>query len=130
MEEKLNEGRKRVDITYVNSMQKGFFTWINERPPYIFVECKNYTKDPKNPEIDQLIGRFSPKRGRFGIVVCGSVEDRKLMDQRCRDAASADQGYVIVLDDSDLRRLVEARNANALDVEFDVLRERYGALVL
>ena len=130
LEQALNEGRKRVDIRYVNIAAEGFFKWLPGTNPYIFVECKNYSADPKNPEVDQLIARFSPKRGRFGILLCRSIVDRKLIDQRSRDAANADQGYIIVLDDADLRRLVDARNANSIDAEFQVLRERYDALVL
>lgn len=44
----LHDGRKRVDITYVNTATVGFFQWVAGHYPaaHIFVECKNYGKEP------------------------------------------------------------------------------------
>ena len=39
------------------------------------VECKNYSRDLKNPELEQLSGRFSPRRGQVGIAACRTIED-------------------------------------------------------
>ena len=65
-EEKLHEGRKRVDITFNNGAQEGFFDDLrrnyNIPCPFLFFECKNYSEDPANPEYDQLTGRFNSKR--------------------------------------------------------------------
>ena len=40
----IHEGRKRIDITYVNNPQVGFFMWVANHYPsaHVFVECKNY----------------------------------------------------------------------------------------
>lgn len=66
-EREINEGRKRIDIVFNNSDKTGFFHSLNSlhniQCPKIFFECKNYGKDMGNPEVDQLLGRFSPARG-------------------------------------------------------------------
>jgi hypothetical protein len=77
----MHEGRKRVDIVFsVNSGDKGFFYDLvflyGVTCPFVFVECKNYSADPANPELDQLTGRFSKRRGEFGFSVCRTIEDK------------------------------------------------------
>src|SRR5205085_897298 len=54
----INEGRKRIDISFDNGAPKGGFFYrlqhaFNIPCPYIFFECKNYSKDIHNPELDQ-----------------------------------------------------------------------------
>ena len=113
-EEKLHEGRKRVDITYNNGAQTGFFDElrINYRIPcpFIFVECKNYSSDPANPELDQLTGRFNSKRGKFGLLVCRQVQNKPLVLKRCKDALNDDKGCIFVLDDGDIKNLLQMRS--------------------
>lgn len=90
------QSRKRIDITYQNAAKNGFFEFLvnNNIPcPFVICECKNYSEDPKNPELDQLSGRFSPRRGRFGILICRKVEDKSLMAKRCKDMADDDRGF-------------------------------------
>ncbi|MFI6245174.1 hypothetical protein [Streptomyces sp. NPDC051016] len=109
MEEELHDGRKRVDISYTNNAKEGFFTFlIRHKIPakYIFVECKNYGSDVKNPELDQISSRFSPLRGKFGILACRRFQDKELFLRRCRDTALDRRGFVIPLDDEDLKILV------------------------
>jgi hypothetical protein len=59
---------------------------------------------------------------------------KDLFLQRCRDTADDDRGFIVAVDDDDLRSLVEeARNAS--DEEFDVarfelLRKRFDKLVM
>lgn len=62
VEQEIHEGRKRIDISYMNIAQRGFFHWVADHysAPHIYVECKNYKGDPANPELDQLAGRFRP----------------------------------------------------------------------
>jgi len=65
-EQPVDNGRKRIDIFFRNSAESGFFSrLVNMHKilcPYVSVECKNYKVDPANPELDQLMGRFSRKR--------------------------------------------------------------------
>jgi hypothetical protein len=130
-EDKINNGRKRIDITYVNAATAGFFDWLARRynAPYVFVECKNYTEDPANPELDQLAGRFSPRRGDFGLLVCRRIADKDLFAARCRDLADADRGYTIGLDDADLAALVKARQEHDTPGAITMLLKRFHRLV-
>lgn len=107
----IHEGRKRVDIRYVNLAQDGFFDWLakHHASATVFVECKNYSGDPANPELDQLAGRFSPSRGVVGLLLCRTFQDRDLFIRRCRDTASDSRGFIIPLDDQDLAELVSVR---------------------
>jgi len=110
IEEEIHEGRKRVDISYTNVASDGFFRFLGRHKitsPYIFVECKNYGNEVANPELDQLSSRFSPLRGKFGILTCRSFQNKDLFLRRCRDTALDHRGYVVALDDSDLIRLVD-----------------------
>lgn len=77
---KLNEGRKRVDITYFNVAKDDFFGWVKDHytAPYIFVECKNYNTDIGNEELDQLSGRFGTSKGQVGISVSRKIANRDM----------------------------------------------------
>lgn len=135
LQEELHNGRKRIDITYTNEARSGFFRWIqvNYTAPKVCIECKNYSSDPANPELDQLAGRFSPRRGRVGILVCRSFEDKDLFIQRCRDTANDDRGFIIALDDSDLASLVNTKCSSdecETYIDYPLLRERFDKLIL
>lgn len=99
LEQNIHDGRKRIDITFDNCAESGFFCRLTSThgipAPIIMIECKNYTKDIKNPEIDQLLGRFSPRRGKFGISTSRKFTDKKLIINRCQDVY-ADSGCVIL----------------------------------
>lgn len=69
------------------------------------MECKYYSGDPANPELDQLTGRFSNERGRLGLLVCRKIENRDLFAKRWRDTPQDGNGYIIALNDDDLRTL-------------------------
>lgn len=60
-------------------------------------------KELNNPELDQLSGRFGHQRGFFGMLLCRRMDDRGRIIARCRDAASDGRGYMLVLEDADLR---------------------------
>jgi hypothetical protein len=109
-----------------------FFAWLAKHypAPYIYVECKNYTEDVKNPELDQLSGRFSPSRGQFGLLVCRGVSDRNKIDSMCRDTAKDGRGFMIVLDDIDLKTLVDTFPTIHLDKVRTLLNDRFDRLVL
>lgn len=133
----IHEGRKRIDITYTNNARQGFFWWLGLHSipcRYVAVECKNYQGDPANPEVDQLSSRFSPLRGQVGLLVCRTFKNRDLLMKRCRDTALDHRGYMLPVDDADLRKMVfEARSeftpVDARLPEFSLLKDRFDALV-
>ncbi|PCJ86708.1 MAG: hypothetical protein COA57_05725 [Flavobacteriales bacterium] len=114
MEKEINEGRKRIDIIFNNSDKKGFFHLLNTKYhvkcPKIIVECKNYGKEIGNPEVDQINGRLNDNRGRFGIIVCRSIEDKPRLLSRCKDLLNDNRNYVVVLEDKDIIQLLEYRD--------------------
>lgn len=126
----IHQRRKRIDIGYTNAGNRDFFSWLAQHYPAanIFVECKNYRGDPANPELDQLGGRFSPTRGKVGLLCCRSFEDKALFIQRCRDTALDDRGFIIALDDTDLRTLAELRRDSREGALTTFLRTRFDEL--
>lgn len=110
-EKEINNGRKRIDISFDNSATSGFFYRMHKTHEivsrYIFVECKNYSDDPSNPELDQLAGRFSVNSGKFGILVCRSISDKDLMKNRCIDLWKQKNELIIALCDDDIKSLLE-----------------------
>jgi hypothetical protein len=125
---KIDQGRKRIDVTYINwDGPDTFFRWLNEHhiPSLeILGECKNYVADPANKELDQLTGRMSD-HNRFGFLFCPKVKKRALMTQRCHDAASRKKEYVLVLDTSDLEQLVEVKENQGVKAMSLLLVDRF-----
>lgn len=105
IEEEIHDGRKRMDIVFDNCADFGFFhrlsTSYDVPSRFIIVECKNYSRDIKNPELDQLSGRFSPNRGKFGIAACREIEDMSTFLARCNDTVKDNRGVIVPLVDSD-----------------------------
>lgn len=125
----IHEGRKRIDIRYVNQAESGFFHWVREvhhvPSSLVVVECKNYAGALSNPEFDQLTGRFSRERGQLGLLCYRGFADQKAnVISRCRDTALDGRGYVLPLDDADLRHLVETRDETG-ETQFEFLIERF-----
>ncbi|MFG1889259.1 hypothetical protein ACGFIR_15495 [Micromonospora sp. NPDC049051] len=135
LEREIHEGRKRIDICYDNLSSMGTFFWFTQhKAAEIPVECKNYRKDPRNPELDQLANRFSVHRGRVGFIACRKLYDKDLFIQRCRDTALDGNGFILPLDDADFEELVQERKAVAQasfrdKSMYKLLRERFDALV-
>ena len=106
LERPINSDRKRIDIAFDNSATSGFFARVRTDPFFVsrevMIECKNYTHDMENPELDQLIGRFDERRGRFGIITCRTIVDKATMSARCADAFRSKQGVIVILTDADL----------------------------
>lgn len=125
-EQPVDGGRKRIDIFYNNSSETGFFSRLVQMHkilcPYVSVECKNYAEDPANPELDQLQGRFSRKRGKFGMLVCRQIEDADRLLKRLQDVVNNSDGVIIVLDDSDILHLLRLKAARQ-DAEIDAYLE-------
>lgn len=131
-QDKIHDGRKRIDITYVNDAKDGFFNWISRHYPasHIFVECKNYGKEIGNPEVDQLSSRFSPSRGQVGILVVRSIQNKALLLKRCKDTADDHRGFILVLDDSDLKQLVKQRQSIIYGQGDNLIYKQFKALVI
>ncbi len=127
----IHDGRKRIDITYTNMSADGFFRWLSLHYPAarIMLECKNYSRDIANPELDQMIGRFSPSRGRVGIIVCRGFDNKKQFIQRCRDTAKDGNGFILVLDDEDLKGLAEFRAGAAEYMQWPSLKSQFDRLI-
>ena len=129
-QEKIHDGRKRIDISYTNAAQTGFFWWVGDHFPAanIVIECKNYSRPIANPEYDQVAGRFSPSRGKVGLLVYRDYEDKDKVVDSCRDTAHDDRGFIIALDDSDLSKLVEEAKAGDAAALTGLLRDRFRIL--
>lgn len=127
----IHEGRKRIDINYTNVGIDGFFHWLGLHHPAanIVVECKNYTRPVANPEFDQLSGRFSPSRGKYGLLVYRSFEDKAKMLASLRDTALDQRGFITALDDADLATLVAEAKAGSCTALGGLLDSRFRALV-
>ena len=114
-EQPADDGRKRIDIKFDNSSDSGFFSHLVNRQkifaPYISVECKNYSEDPENPEFDQLKGRFSRKRGNFGLLLCRTIDKPELLLKRCKDVVNNTDAVIIVLEDADVLELSKMHSA-------------------
>jgi len=133
-EQEIHEGRKRIDIVFNNGADSGLLFDLTAKHgldcPYIFFECKNYSSDPRNPEFDQLTGRFNNKRGTFGVLVCRTVQDKETMFKRCKDIAQDNRGYVIVLDDIDVEALLRLRAKNEHRGLDDYIDDKFRRLVM
>lgn len=98
--------------------------------PYIAVECKNYTEDPNNPELDQLIGRFSRKRGRFGILVCRKIDDEPKLLKRLQDVVNNTEGVIICLQDTDVTTLFNMKRSGKLKELSGYLDEKLKSILM
>jgi len=128
-ENEIHNGRKRIDITFDNAAETGFFYRLsnsyNIPSQFIHVECKNYSKDVANPELDQLSGRFSPNRGQFGLMLCRTIDNMERFLNRCADTYSDNRGLIIPLVDEDLIYLMEEIKADRRESIDEFLMERY-----
>jgi hypothetical protein len=129
----IHDGRKRIDFIYTNAADNGFFAHRrdgkNTQANIVIVECKNYTDDIGNPELDQLCGRFDDNRGQFGILACRQVDDPQTLAKRCRDMSSRSQGFVIVLTDDDILAMLKAKAALEDGEVEEILHNKFAALL-
>jgi hypothetical protein len=132
-EREINQGRKRVDFTMENAASTGFFSRLPaiHRIPssFIFIECKNYSTDIANPELDQLAGRFDVNRGQVGLLLCRTVDDMPLLLQRCADAFDARRDLLMPMTDEDLVRMLDAYLDSSEASYEALLVERFRAIV-
>lgn len=110
-EKEINSGRKRIDIVMDNSAETGYFYRLhnihNIPSRYIFIECKNYSQDLENPELDQLSGRFSVNSSKFGMLFCRNITDIQLIKGRCIDIWKQKTELVLVITDSDVNKWLD-----------------------
>ena len=132
-EEKMNNGRKRIDITFLNIATRGIFhvlaTIQDIRFRVLVIECKNYNSDPGNPEVDQIASRFSDHATRFGLLAARRAEDRTKLVQRCADVRRQGNGFVLPILDEDVIEMLEARKHGPEAVE-KILQERYMEILM
>lgn len=134
VENEIHDGRKRIDITFDNASEAGFFYRLsntyNIPSQFIHVECKNYSKDVANPELDQLAGRFSPNRGKFGLMLCRTIDNMERFLNRCTDTYSDNRGLIIPLVDEDLIYLMKEIKLDRRENIDSFLMERYRNIAL
>ncbi|WP_203334754.1 hypothetical protein [Planococcus beigongshangi] len=118
-EQEINQGRKRIDLAYNNAAEGGFFfnlQTVKDIPSaYIFVECKNYTKDVANPELDQLNGRFSPNRGKVGFMVFRTCNNEEVLFQRCADYYRDNKNLILPMQDKDFIFILSKMKENLFE---------------
>lgn len=120
IEKEINEGRARIDIRLHNRNKPGFFKNLKDMRdilcPTVAVECKNYQSDPNNPEFDQLSGRLTPLRGKFGLLICRKIINRRRTIGHCTDRVKKEE-FIIVLDDGDMAKLASLKKAGDEEVD-------------
>jgi hypothetical protein len=133
-EKEIHDGRKRIDIVMENAAPTGALHLLhavkNIPCPYIVFECKNYTRDIHNPELDQIQGRLSTNRGRLGFALCRHLEDRALFVKRCQDTFRDGNGLIVVLQDADVLTLLEFRARGDRDRVSAFLSDRFAEVIL
>jgi hypothetical protein len=127
----IHNGRKRIDIRYRNEAKDGFFYWLAQHYPsaMVFIECKNYTDDVSNPEIDQISGRFSPSRGMVGLLICRKITNKPLLKSRCIDTAKDRRGFILALDDDDICALLDEKIESPKSQQFELLQSIFSELI-
>jgi hypothetical protein len=113
IEQEIHDKRKRIDIVFDNCAESGFFFRLSNTHDipscFIMVECKNYSRDVANPELDQIGGRFSPNRGKMGIITCRTIDEMDTFLLRCSDTYRDSRGLIIPLIDEDFYTLLRYR---------------------
>lgn len=134
LEAEINQGRKRIDIYFENSARDGFFYNLHMihkiACPYIIIECKNYSKDIKNPELDQMIGRLTVNKGMLGIITCRTINNKKLFIERCRDSFKNGHGLIIPLTDDDLISALEGLKTDNPKKLEEILNETKNTIIM
>ncbi|MBS3152272.1 hypothetical protein J4230_02580 [Candidatus Woesearchaeota archaeon] len=113
----IKDGVKIIDTIFTNCAKDGFFHNLKEEVKCNFpiVEVKNYTDDTKNPEIDQLNGRFNKNHGHFGILVCRNIKNEDAMYTRCSTVLP--EHVILFLTDKDIFELLElSREQNSAEI--------------
>ncbi len=121
-EREIHQGRKRIDIYFENGATSGIFhriPTVRQLPcAYVPFECKNYSTEVANPELDQLAGRFSVQRGKLGFLCCRHFQNRQRFIESCRDTWTDGRGLILPLDDDTVLRLLSCiQNARRDEID-------------
>ena len=131
-EREIDQGRKRIDIAFKNAATEGFFNVALQSPQMrcieLPIECKNYSKDAANPELDQLCGRFSHVRGFLGILASRNATNRTRLVERCKDAAIHRNQFVLPILDDDIIAMLELVENGERSVIDRYLRELFAEI--
>lgn len=132
---KFDGGRNRVDITFRNTGKPGFFRQLDSghkiASGYVMIECKNYSKDVKNPEFQQIESRLKPHRGMFGIIICRKINDKKKLLQKQRDIliGTTEHKFIILLDDNDIKKMINYKLKDSIKEIDDLLHDKLDELL-
>lgn len=133
MEQKMDGGRRRADVKFHNSASGGFFRIAPKNlaipSSWILFECKNYSRDLKNPQLDQISSYLNRRRGKLAFGVCRKIYDKVKMQLRLIDIARDQEKFIMLLDDADLRRLVAFRAKGQMEAIDDFLYEKLDELL-
>jgi len=133
-EKEVDEGRGRIDLFARNHAECGFFDRVRDhfgiRSPYVSIECKNYTGDVGNAEMNQLSSRLDAKRGQLGLLVCRGIKNPKSCLDRARYFQDKKSEYIIVLTDDDLKQFCAASAENDRDATDELMEKKLQALLL
>lgn len=94
------------------------------------MECKNYGSEVANPELDQISGRFSPNRGKFGLLVCRTIDDMERFIARCADTYHDSRGTIIPLVDDDFIYMLNEVKKGRENPEEELLADRLRKIIL
>ncbi|MCQ6546506.1 hypothetical protein [Bacillus wiedmannii] len=83
----------------------------------------------KNPEFDQLIGRFNKSYSEFGIITCRSIVDEEKNIARCKDIRTSGKGHVLTLCDADIIELLKSRDEKKYEDISDYMRALYDKII-
>ncbi|MEJ2249277.1 MAG: hypothetical protein P8Y97_06400, partial [Candidatus Lokiarchaeota archaeon] len=103
----INEKLFSKDIITANKLIDG----LEKIKPgiYIVFECKNYSKDLGNPEIDQIYGRLAKHISKLGILICRMISNRKKVHKNIKDIKQQSRRFIIILEDEDLIEMIRLR---------------------
>ena len=98
-------------------------------PPHVFERVRGDYGERLKSVLDQLAGRFSPSRGKLGVLVSRRFDNKNLFYDRCRDIAQDGRGFILALDDGDLGDLVQYRKTEPFYQAWEPLKKLFDALV-
>jgi hypothetical protein len=70
-----------------------------------------------------MVGRLAPNKGKFGIIVCRDIKDKKLFLRRCADSYKSDHGLIIPFIDEDIIKILEQKKNGVLHYEDKILTD-------